>query len=501
MLRCPEAGQKPARANQKDSLTKGSIYEKPLVYGGGMAFILANGILMLLGFYYLPLLPLITGAIYLAFFATEKLFMTIVFLTPLSVGMSRFIPGLPADLSLPTEPLIVLVMIIFLLRLAHDGSLNREVILHPVSMALLFYLAWMLVTTLTSSMLLVSLKYLLVRLWFIVVFYFLGIRIFSKKGNITLFLWCYMAALLLVVIYTLYRHSGYGFASQVVPGWVVRPFYNDHTAYGAALAMFIPVLAVFAFRGKISRIRRCLALSLLGVFLVALFFSYSRAAWLSIVAALAIWTIIRLKIPVSTLFAFSLIALVLILVLRRDIVRVMEQNRQDSSANFTEHVRSITNITSDASNLERINRWKSAIRMFRERPLLGWGPGTYMFQYAPFQYSYDRTIISTNLSDGGDAHSEYISPLAESGLPGMLSFLLVVFFTLLTGFRLLGRLKKRNERLMVTGILLGLITYMVHGGLNNFLHTDKAAVPFWGFIAILVTMDLYRAKRQAAPAD
>ena len=31
---------------------------------------------------------------------------------------------------------------------------------------------------------------------------------------------------------------------------------------------------------------------------------------------------------------------------------------------------------------KRINRWKSALRMFQERPLLGHGPGTYMFLYA-----------------------------------------------------------------------------------------------------------------------
>jgi hypothetical protein len=38
---------------------------------------------------------------------------------------------------------------------------------------------------------------------------------------------------------------------------------------------------------------------------------------------------------------------------------------------------------------------------------------------------------------------------------------------------------------------LGLITYFVHGTLNNFLNTDKASVPFWGLVAIIVALDLY----------
>jgi hypothetical protein len=48
---------------------------------------------------------------------------------------------------------------------------------------------------------------------------------------------------------------------------------------------------------------------------------------------------------------------------------------------------------------------------------------------------------------------------------------------------------------MSLAILLGLITYFVHGTMNNFLDTDKASVPFWGFIAILVALDLYYLKK------
>ncbi len=51
-------------------------------------------------------------------------------------------------------------------------------------------------------------------------------------------------------------------------------------------------------------------------------------------------------------------------------------------------------------------------------------------------------------------------------------------------------------RLMALGITLGFITYFTHGLLNNFLDTDKASVPFWGMMAILVAMDVFFDKRQ-----
>jgi hypothetical protein len=44
---------------------------------------------------------------------------------------------------------------------------------------------------------------------------------------------------------------------------------------------------------------------------------------------------------------------------------------------------------------------------------------------------------------------------------------------------------------LVAGTYLGLMTYFIHGVLNNYLDTDKASIPFWGFIAILVSIDLY----------
>ena len=172
----------------------------------------------------------------------------------------------------------------------------------------------------------------------------------------------------------------------------------------------------------------------------------------------------------------------------------MEKNNQQSSDKLSEHVESISNVSSDASNLERLNRWSSAWRMFQERPIFGWGPGTYMFQYAPFQMSDEQTIISTNSGNMGNAHSEYIGPLAESGLFGMLTFLILVATVFTKGSMLYHRLPQGELKTVVLLTLLGLFTYVAHGLLNNYLDTDKLSVPFWGFIAIIVAIDVYHTK-------
>lgn len=270
----------------------------------------------------------------------------------------------------------------------------------------------------------------------------------------------------------------------------MSPFYNDHTAYGAALAMFVPVVIGFIFypgSGKWNRMFAMLALAILSAGLV---FSYGRAAWLSVAAAFGVFILIVFRIKFYWVAIVSTILIGGFFLFQQQIFDKLEKNKQDSSENFVEHVRSMTNISSDASNLERINRWQAAIRLYQERPVLGWGPGTYQFVYAPYQRSKEKTIISTNLGDMGNAHSEYLGPLAEMGIPGMLFVILLMIFVIYTGIRVYikGDQEVKFLSLMAT---LGLVTYYSHGVLNNFLDSDKLSVPFWGFIAVIVALDTY----------
>ena len=39
------------------------------------------------------------------------------------------------------------------------------------------------------------------------------------------------------------------------------------------------------------------------------------------------------------------------------------------------------------------------------------------------------------------------------------------------------------------------MTFFVHGLLNNFSETDKASVPLWGYIAMVVALDLYHTHK------
>lgn len=483
-------------------LTLANNRETYWVYLVSFLFIAINAIFTALEFYYFSLVPLALLVILVTVYSMDKLIYLAVFVIPLSFQLSSLVSGSSLNLALPSEPLLAGILIIFPMKYLYERNFDRRILYHPVSIAIALNLVWIFITAITSSMPLISFKFLVSRLWFIVAFYLIATQIFRKIGQVRVYTWMYALSLLIVIVYAWFRLVPLGLMNQQAAHWVVQPFYTDHTSYGAVLAMLIPVFTGFVLTlQEKSLVRKVSNWVVLIILSVAVVFSYTRAAWVSLVGALAVFIVIRLKIKFVYLAFAGVLVLGFLYTQRTQIIIQLEQNRQDSSEDLVEHVRSISNVATDVSNLERLNRWSCAWRMFGEKPVFGWGPGTYMFQYAPFQLEKEKTPISTNAATLGNAHSEYIGPLAESGVLGTLSFLAIVIATLITGLKNWMSIKDRNIRILSLSLVLGLITYYLHGLLNNFLDTDKASVLFWGFTAAIVAIDVYHRKDAADAAQ
>lgn len=466
------------------------------VYVLSILFILSNIIFFIRDQYYFSFLPIVIIIILFAFFSLDKLLLIIVFFVPLSIPLYRIIPGLTFDMFIPTEPILFGIMILFILKLLFDRKFDSKILNHPITLLIFFNLFWILVTSCTSTMPLVSFKFLLARIWFLITFYFLATQLFINAKNIKRYIWAYTIPLMIVMTYTIIRHSKHGLLNQEISNSMPGPFYNDHTSYAAVMAMVLPVLIGFLFIPKYSVKAKTLSVFTILYLIVAIVLSYTRASWISIIGAIGVLVLILLKIRFRTVLIIAGVLVALFFTFRTSIILSLEENKQDASSNLLKQLQSISNISTDASNMERLNRWDCALRMFKERPIFGWGPGTYMFKYAPFQLSFEKTIISTNAGTGGNAHSEYIGPLSESGLLGMISFALIVIFTIYRAIKLYIKLKDKEFKIITLVTLLGLITYFLHGFLNNFLDTDKCSALFWGFIAIIVSIDVYHNNKE-----
>lgn len=442
------------------------------------------------GQYALNAIPIILLLVYTAFYHFDKLFLFIVLFTPLSVNIEEFVGG-DIGLFLPTEPLLFGMLLLIAFNAVKKGNqIDKAVWKHPITIIFGLQIVWILITSITSELPAVSFKFLLTKLWFIVPIYLYGIHFFKKEENIKRFIWLYIGALTVVVCYTLFQHALNGFDEET-GHWVMWPFFKDHTSYGAILALIYPVFFGFLFSKQRKGVIQLVLVFLIILFGFAIIMSYTRAAWMSLLGALVVYLLIRFKVKFKYLLVIGIAGLIYIASSWVSIMHDLERNRSEhATENMDERVRSMTNVTTDASNLERLNRWGCAIRMWQERPLTGWGPGTYAMVYAPFQLSSGLTIISTSAGNRGNAHSEYLGPLSEQGLPGMLLMILLVGWISYTAITLYLRMPPGESRMIVMVTFLGLVTYFTHGILNNYLDTDKATVPVWGFTALIVMFDL-----------
>lgn len=440
------------------------------------------------------MVPLALLVVWLFATKLETGFLLMTLLTPFAVDMALF-PKM--ELSMPVEPMMILFTAMFLFRVLLTRSYDLRLLRHPVTLLLLASLAWMAFTSMTSEMPWVSIKYTLARVWFVVPFFFAASQFFQSHKRIRQFFWAYAIGLGVVILIATSKTLG-NFSDLQTLHRVMRPFYNDHTAYGCVIALMLPAAFYFIFsRGQRGWLR-VLTILLFAGLCIGLFFSYCRAAWISVVGAIGVYFLIRMGMKVKWMVLLFGLGVGAFFMYQSDVLYKLGKNHQDSSYTLADQVKSISNISTDASNLERLNRWASAFRMWKESPMLGCGPGTYQFLYAGYQRSYQLSTISTNAGNLGNAHSEYIGPLTEQGVPGVALVALLFLATFATGVRLYRTAKDPNTARMALAFTLALLTYYIHGVFNNFLDTDKLSVPFWGFTAVIVALDVYSEKKEFA---
>lgn len=433
--------------------------------------------------------------LYLLFFRKAFFYPLLVFLVPLSVGLFL---GNGAKADIPAEPMLGIMTLLFLASILLKPSLDKRFLLHPITLLILLDLCWMIFCSINGELPVVSLKRCLVRFSFVMIFYMLFSKWMSNPLSAGKIFILYAAGCIIPIVHGINFHARFNFSSfsaYLMP----RPFFTEHTIYGACLAFILPMLVLLVFNAKDFQLRgwKLLLLSLLTLLIITgEFLSFSRAAWVSLAAAFVFRGFILLRVRVWMIFVLLLFAGMFAYQNSTQILETIKRNESVSNkGGISDHLMSVANVQSDASNLERINRWKCAIRMAKERPVVGFGPGSYQFVYGEFQSRADLTHISTFRGTNGHAHSEFFNAISETGIPGGIIYLTLLFFVIGYGLRVIYKATDKQEKIIALGALLGLVTFFVHGFFNAFLDTDKIAVLVFASIGIIVCLDIRQRKR------
>ena len=439
-------------------------------------------------FPYLFGVPAVLLVGYLTIVDFKKVYFLLWALIPFSTEV--YLPG-GFGTDLPDEPLMWLMTGVFFLYLLRNGrQLDKRFFVHPITLLLYLHLAWMTVTMVTSSLPLVSVKFLLAKGWYVISFYFMAGLLLTNEKDKKQWLWWIFIPLMITVTYVLLRHASLGFSFKDV-NRAMSPFYRNHVNYACLLALVFPLVWYARYWYKTWSFRWLLLMGGIFVLLAGIQFAYTRAAYISLAIAAGAYFIIRMRLtlPVLLLTVAAAIIGVGYLVRQEKYLEYAPDFEKTVTHYKFDNLLEATAKGEDISTMERVYRWVAGKHMIEENPVTGFGPGNFYNFYKSYTVTSFETYVSDNPDQSG-IHSYYLMTAVEQGIPGMLIFIGLCFAVLLFGERIYHRTKDPFRKRWVMALTLGAIVIDALLLINDMVETDKVGSFFFFFMAMLVRMDL-----------
>ncbi len=445
------------------------------------------------------LLPAAFLIVYLALLDFRKLYFLLLICIPFSTEV-YFANGLGTDL--PSEPLIIGLMLVYLMYLIQNvKKIDSAFFRHSIMLFLFLHLGWMLITVLNSELIVVSIKFFLAKMWYVITFVFLTGLLIKSEVEFKQVFWAVFIPLLITVVYVLFRQSVFGISLEMV-GKAMHPFYRNHVNYAALLTLFFPIAIVAStWYKRWSFIWWIVIIGCL-ILLIAIQFSFTRSAYVSLVMAFASYFVIRFRL----IKAAITVALILIFAF---ITYVATNNKYlDYAPNFEktithhnmEDLFKATYKMEDLSTMERLYRWVAGIHMSADQKTFGFGPGNFYNFYKKYTVSSFETYVSDNKDKSG-VHNYYLMVLIDQGIPGCLIFLLLTMVILVIGERIYHRTINKQRKLIIMSLLLSLIIIDAFLIINDLLETDKVGAFYFIHLALLINFDLLNRREAQAKVE
>lgn len=437
---------------------------------------------------YLGLVPfLLLGAIILIY-DFKILFYLLLFTLPLSDELEITDSIM---MYIPTEPLTIVLMAAgFLYILLNRNLLKGKFWTHPISLIIYANLFWILISTISSTHPLVSVKYMLAKIWFIVVYYFLASYVLDSYSNVKKGLWLLFLSTFFGVCYVMVQHGITGFLFDTISS-AVRPFYRNHVDYGVWIAAIFPLLFLGASWYKKDTLPRLFFMAFIVLVGFALFYSYTRGAWVAVFCIPIFVFIMRYKLVKPALLAGTLavsLFLGFILNQNRYLHYAPEYSKTIYHEEFADHM-SATFQMQDMSTVERFYRWIAAVKMFQAKPITGFGPGNFVNNYKNYTISAYETYISDN-EEGSSVHNYFLTMITEQGILGLIIFVVLIFSILLYFERVYHKIIDIKQKRLLLGIACCFLVLLVNNMFSDLVEADKLGPLFFICIAILVKWDL-----------
>lgn len=253
-------------------------------------------------------------------------------------------------------------------------------------------------------------------------------------------------------------------------GWVYGPYVN-HNHYAGLMEMLVPIPLVLSLTHLASPRARNLAATAAAVMVGTIFLSGSRGGMLAIVTELVILGVVlaKQKRGWRTAIGLGLFAAVVAGLL----IWV-------GGSVLSERIASVGPLHSEISSDVRSQIYRDGLRMFWQKPVFGWGLGTFPVVYPEFRTFYTNFFVN-------EAHNDYLQLLVETGGLGFATMVFFVLTVCKTALRKVGNWSSDINGAVALACLLGVSGILIHSAIDFNLQIPANTALFYVLCTIAVS--------------
>lgn len=365
---------------------------------------------------------------------------------------------------LPTTAVIALAAAgIFSILLCFGAEPERRAVFAPANKFIILYIIVYIIAVCASVTVSGSLYGGLVTVLFLL--YSLSLQnAVTTRRQISVTIWVLVLCGALVAAYGVYQ---YVFGATGAAAWIDDDMFSDITTrvYSTlqnpnVLAEYLLLVIPFGVAGLIVEkgfLPKLIFFGCTAAMCLCMLLTFSRGGWLGLIFAAAVFFIILDR----RFILVGLAALVALYFLLPDTVI----NRFTSIGNMM-----------DGSTSYRFSIWMGSIAMLRDYWFCGIGPGTAAFNKIYPSYSYNSAAAQ-------HSHNLYLQITCDSGVCGIILFILIIFHYFKNVCSALSRAAERKTRLYLIASLSGITGFLVQSMTDYSFYNYRVMLMFWAFLA------------------
>lgn len=356
-------------------------------------------------------------------------------------------------------------------KIAQKAKLNEIFCPTYLNIPILLYMSVCIISVFLSTNPDISLKHLISKTAEYILFFFIVVETLDKRILKNALIITVFSAGIIGIDGIFQYFSKWDFIRHRTP---VIPFrinasFNTPNDFASYIATILPLVASISFFKVKKPWKKAAVIIVAAILFICLILSASRSVWFAILLAIPFALLLRNK-KLATFILLLIIISLIFSPLLSDISR--------------DRIKNFFNFSGGNSDRHRGFLWQISFNMFKERPLLGQGLGTFMYNFQRFQpdeYPYNWGICY--------AHNCFLQIAAETGIMGLLTFVWILALLFFVSYRNIRRIKDTYFYNTLSGLLIGLFAYLINSFFDTNLYSLPLTVLFWFVVALIVSIN------------